>query len=291
MEKLFLLGYASGIAGARAGSAKAPAVLQKSSYLSNLHQQGIHLQWEKIIAPDKSDRSVLVKVTQMCEQLGEATANLASEQKRFLVLAGDHTSAIGTWSGVAYAKRGEGDVGLIWIDAHMDSNTPETTHTGNLHGMPLACLLGYGDKSLTRICDNLPKIKPENICLIGIRSYDQGEADLLNGLNVKIFYMEDIVRHGMLAVLQEAIQTVTRHTTCYGISIDIDSMDPMDAPGTGVREPGGIAASELCSGLTVLATDSRLAGMEIVEFDPDQDHNQQTEKLIPKLIAAITLGK
>jgi arginase len=290
-KSLYLLGYASGIAGAVPESGRGPMTLKNSSYFSPLLDQHIDLNWENIFEAKEIHASILSQVTDLCGRLAEATAKLTTEKKSFIVFGGDHSSAIGTWSGAAYAKRAEGDLGLIWIDAHMDSHTPETSPSGNLHGMPVACLLGHGNKSLTEICDALPKIKPENICLIGIRSYEPGEADLLKKLNVKIFYMDEVLKRGMAAVLKDAVTRVTRNTINYGITIDIDSMDPEDAPGTGVAEPGGIAANDLCSALTNLVKDSRLIGVEIAEFDPTRDRDHITEHLVTKLVSAVTLGK
>ncbi len=291
-NSLHLVGYASGIAGAdQAGSGEGPLKLQHSSYFLALNQQGIPLAWEKMIQPESSYSSILSQVTKMCQQLADSTAALTAKKEPFLVLGGDHTSAIGTWSGVAHAKRPEGQVGLIWIDAHMDSHTPETTESGNLHGMPMACLLGYGERSLTQLCNDVPKLQPENVCLIGIRSYENKEAELLQKLKVKIIYMDEVKQRGMTAVLADAIKTVSAHTVGYGISIDIDSMDPSDAPGTGVTEPEGIFAEDLRKALITCANDPRRIGFEIAEFDPSRDSEQKTEKIIAKLVSALVLGK
>lgn len=289
-KSIYMLGYASALGGANSGSAKGAVTIQQSPCCSVLTDKGVHLAWEKIVHPATSFNSVLSEVTRLCEDLAQSTAQLTIEKKPFVVLAGDHTSAIGTWSGVAFAKRSEGNLGLIWIDAHLDSHTPETSPTGNLHGMPLACLLGYGEKSLTGLLDNSPKVRPENICIIGARSYEKGELDLLTALNVKIFSMNDVKERGMTAILADAIRIVTEKTAGYGISIDIDSMDPHDAPGTGVSEPNGILADDLCAALVGLATDSRLSGVEIAEFDPSRDQAHKTEKLVIKLISAIHDG-
>jgi arginase len=290
-KSLCLLGYASGIGGAEPGSADGPLAMQHSPHLLKLAEQGIALQWLNMIeTPQQSDASKLSLVKQQCMQLAQAVAPLVEQKQLFTVIGGDHTSAIGTWSGVFDALHKQGPFGLIWIDAHMDSHTPETTQSGNLHGMPLACLLGHGENSLVNLAGGSPKLKPEHLCLIGIRSFEQGEVNLLNQLNVRIFYMDEVKQRGMMAVLAEAIQHVSRDTVGYGISIDIDSMDPEDAPGTGVAEPNGIAATELCQALTQVADDPRLIGTEIVEFDPHRDHDQLTEKLIARLLQAIRLG-
>lgn len=289
-KSLNLIGYASGIAGAGMGSEGGPITIQHSDYLPALIEQGLNLQWGNIHQSEQPNASILSQVTELSRKLAQSTSELVTENKPFLVLGGDHTSGIGTWSGASSAKRSEGALGLIWIDAHMDSHTPETTQSGNLHGMPVACLLGYGDSSLITIGDNLPKIKPENMCLIGIRSYESAEKDLLNKLNVKIFYMDEVKQRGMMAVLEDAVTIATRNTVGYGISIDIDSIDPRDAPGTGSIEPDGIAGEDLCAALVGLADDKRLVGVEIAEFDPKRDRDQITEKLVIKLISAVVLG-
>jgi arginase len=289
-QSLFLLGYASSIGGANAGSEEGAPTLQKSPYLAKLADKGLTLHWQAMIKPPQLP-SKLEQVQFQCQQLAKETAELAQQKKFFMVFGGDHSCAIGTWSGVASVIQKKGSLGLIWVDAHMDSHTPETTPTGNIHGMPLACLLGEGNANLTSIATSTPKIKPEHICLIGIRSFEPGEKALLERLNVRIFYMDEIKQRGLDAVFAEAIQIASNGTAGYGLSIDIDSIDPADAPGTGVAEPNGLPAKALCQALTQFTNDSRLLGVEITEFDPRRDRNQQTEKLIPEMISALALGK
>lgn len=283
-----LFGYGSDVAGANRGSGDGPATMKKSHYLS---QAGLSLDWQTIVQPDTNLPSKLRIVQRLSQELSLLTANAVLEKKFFTVFGGDHTSAIGTWSGVSHAKHSAGPIGLIWIDAHLDSHTPQTSDTGNLHGMPLACLLGLGESALTQIFRAEPKLKPENICLIGIRSFEAGELELHQQLKTRIFFMDEVKERGMQAVLQEAIQIVTKNTSCYGITIDVDSIDPNDAPGTGVAEPNGIPGEDLCQALTLVADDPRLIGAEIVEFDPSRDKNQITEKLITRMLVAMTQGK
>jgi arginase len=287
-KSLYLLGYASGIAGAKRGSAEGPLVMQQSPYLMTLAEQGITFDWPAMIkTPHDTEATKLSLVRQQCFQLAQAITPLVEQKKFFIVLGGDHTSAIGTWSGVSAVTHKEGPLGLIWIDAHMDSHTPETTSSGNLHGMPLACLLGHGDSSLVNLMEHSPKIKPEHICLIGVRSYEAAEAKLLNQLKVRIFYIDEVKQRGLPAVMAEAVSYVSQNTIGYGLSIDIDSIDPIDAPGTGVAEPNGIRANELYDALNIVANDPRLLGAEIVEFDPNNDTDHLTEKLIVRLISII----
>ena len=290
-KALHLLGYASGLAAADPGSSDGPEVMQKSPYLAELVDKGVKLKWDLMIKPDlESDNSKLAMIATQCQQLAARTEKLTSGQEFFSVLGGDHSCAIGTWSGVAHAIKDKGDLGLIWIDAHMDSHTPHTSLSGNIHGMPIASLLGYGTPSLVNILNNQPKIKPEHLCLIGVRSFERGEAALLKQLNVKIFFMEEVKQRGLNVIMQEALDIVSKGTAGFGLSIDIDSMDPNDAPGTGCPEPNGISAKELCQSLRILTNAPNLLGTEIVEFDPHRDIDHKTEKLVSHLIAAIALG-
>jgi arginase len=291
--EVHLIGYASGIAAADAGCADGPLILRKSSYLAALAEQGIDLHWDKMIQAKKQHTpdAILNAVTSDCRTLAIAVESAVNNKQFFTVLGGDHSCAIGTWSGVASAINKQGSLGLIWVDAHMDSHTPATSQTGNLHGMPLACLLGYGVPGLIHLLSESAKLKPENICLIGIRSFEAGEADLLKRLNVRIFFMDEIEQRGLDAVMAEALTIVNTDTVGYGVTVDIDSVDPIDAPGTGVKESGGLSADALCDALTMVAYDGRLLGTEIVEFDPHMDKDHKTEKLVADLLAAMTIGK
>lgn len=290
-KTIHLLGYASGLAGADQGSADGPLVMRQSPYLADLGKK-INLKWIEMLQLNQAESaSKLAAVAEMCQRLAKQTQQLVTNKQFFTVLGGDHTSAIGTWSGVHQAIKPRGDLGLIWIDAHMDSHTPYTSLTGNIHGMPVACLLGYGMPSLVNILANAPKIKPEHLCLIGVRSFERGEAAFLKELNVRIFFMEEVKERGLNAVMKEALQIVKRGTAGFGISVDIDSMDPQDAPGTGVREPNGLAARDLCEALQMLADEPNLLGAEIVEFDPHKDKNHKTEKLVSQLLGSLSLGK
>jgi arginase len=286
---IYLIGSASGAAAPYSGCADGPLALQRSPYLANLSKQGLALEWVSIIEPETPSAALPNKnlVANHVRKLADTVASVVSKNQFFTVFGGDHSCAIGTWSGVQSVTRGKGDIGLIWIDAHMDSHTPETSETGNIHGMPLACLLGHGDAEFTEILGPAPKFKPEHVCLIGIRSYEIGEAELLKGLNVRIYFMEEVKRRGLEEIMQEALSIVNAGTIGYGITLDIDSVDPMEAPGTGVSEPDGLAAKELSLALHKAAGDKRLLGIEIVEYDPHRDVDHMTEKLVPQFMAAM----
>lgn len=292
-KTIHMLGYASGLAAAPGSlSGEGPEVMRHSSYLSALSKNDINLKWEEILPIEQpADSSKLAIIAAHCKKFAAQVYDVAKKKEFFTVIGGDHSSAIGTWSGAYHAIKNKGSLGLIWIDAHMDSHTPHTSLTGNIHGMPLACLLGYGMPSLINIFNNEPKIQPQHLCLIGVRSFERGEAALLKELNVRIFFIEEVKERGLDAVMKEAIKIVTKGTAGFGVSIDIDSLDPMDAPGTGVPEANGLRAKDLCDALSLLADEPKMMGVEIVEFDPHADKNNKTEKLIPSFIKTLALGK
>lgn len=290
-KAVYLLGYASSVAGPGPGCGDGPLFLQQSNCFADLAQSGIDLHWQLTTTPSQNDPSTLASVLRQCALIADQVTDLVKQKKFFIVMGGDHSCAIGTWSGAQQALQQTGSLGFIWIDAHMDSHTPQTTLTGNIHGMPLACLLGFGDQSLINLATATPKFDPKHICLIGIRSFEPAEEALLKRLNVRIIGMAEVQQRGLAAVMTEAIQIATTGTVGYGLSIDIDSIDPADAPGTDVAEAGGLSGEELCQAVQIFALDKRLIGAEIAEFDPHRDQDQKTEKLITKLVQAITLGK
>lgn len=275
MPALFFVGAAFGISGADPLTANAPEFLQQSSQLKSLKNSGLHFQWHAIIHEDYI-------------ALAENINLLAQQNKKFCVIGGDHSCAVGTWSGASEAIRKKeqenSDLGLIWVDAHMDAHTPETSISGRAHGMPVAALLGHGEKKLTQLLSQTPKIKPENLCLVGIRSFEPEEKKLLDKLGVKIFYMADIEKHGLEQVMMSAYQLVTKNTQHFGVSIDLDGLDPEDAPGTGTPVNNGIDADELISTLKPIAADPRLIGYEIAEFSPQLDKNHKTIQQIINMI-------
>lgn len=279
-QSLQLIGYGIGIAGPDSGSAEGPYVLQKSSVPA--------VTWQNILTMETkvSQLAAIAPIADVCGKLAVLAQKNSLSHTPFVVIGGDHSSAIGTWSGVSAASHPQ-DIGLIWIDAHLDSHTPESSHSKNVHGMPLAALLGYGDKRLTQILNPQSKIKPENLCIIGVRSFEAEEAELLKQLGVKIFWMEDVHQSGLIAIFQQAIKHVTQHTATYGISLDLDAIDPKDAPGVTVQEPDGIKAQELLICLQQIAKSQLPCALEIAEFNPKKDIDQRTEKLIWSLINTV----
>lgn len=288
MKTLSLIGYADGQGAGDTGCADGPDAFKQSPWFQQLTQENPKITWDTTLYPTTTSPDKFTQIQTICTQLALQTQSLTQNKKQFVVMGGDHTSAIGTWSGVSEALHTEGPVGLIWVDAHMDSHTPETSPSGNIHGMPLAALLGYGDSRLTNILQARPKLLPEHVCLIGIRSFESGEAALLRRLNVPVFYMQDIKKRGLKAVFAEALSIVCQSTVGFGVSIDLDAFDPSEAPGVGTPEQNGLSVKTFCEWFETVKTMSNFVGAEIAEFNPHHDKNHQTEKVIYQLIKVLT---
>lgn len=213
----------------------------------------------------------------------ETLYTIFKKSSKPFVIGGDHSIAIATWSAAAAYKHHP--FGLIWIDAHLDAHTPQTSPSHAIHGMPVAVLLGYGDDRFTSIGFKGAKLHPENIAYIAVRSFEKEELDLLKGLGVKIFFMENVTEQGFQKIFHQAREHVCRNTPFFGVSFDIDAVDPIDAPGTGTRAstPHGLQAKDVISALQGLLFDPHLIGFELMEYNPDLDKNDLTLKLIWRL--------
>lgn len=282
-----LIGYASGVAANNIDCALGPWYFYYHSHLFEACNMSV--SWQHMIQATSPHHGadVMDLVIEKVRELGLAVMPLIRDNQRFCVLGGDHSSAMGTWSAMAHAYRSRGDIGLIWIDAHMDSHTPETSESQNIHGMPLAHLLGQGAPDFVRLFDDLPALKPENICLIGTRSYEVGEREILQNLGVKIIKMDQIEQQGIEAVLMEAYEHVSRHTFGIGISLDLDGIDPLDAPGVGCPVARGIAGQALLKAFQNNPVFKSILGLEIVEYNPVLDQHHKTAKLAVGLLNAI----
>lgn len=286
-NSLSLIGFASGVAANNPDCALGPWYLYYHPEI--LQRIAMTPVWHSMIKTTTmlTGVSALPLVEKNLIALSEAILPLALAKTPFCVIGGDHSCAIGTWSAVAHANRHQGDIGMIWIDAHMDAHTPSSSLTQNIHGMPIAHLLGHGVANLCQILDAKPKLKPQNLCLIGIRSFEEEEKILLESLGVQIFYMDDIERLGIDLVMEQAYQHVTANTCGFGLSIDLDAIDPQDAPAVGYRVPGGIPGKALLHTLKRMPHKQKLLGLEITEFNPMLDENAKTAELIVDLIRAV----
>jgi arginase len=210
----------------------------------------------------------------------------AMQKGRFpLVLGGDHSIAVGTVAGV---KRftASGSVGVIWIDAHGDANTAETSPSGNIHGMPLAVAMGHGHPLLTGIGGKPPKVKPEHVVIIGARSLDPGERQFLHRLGVTVFSMHDVDRTGMAGVMEQALRIAGEGTAGVHLSLDLDALDPKEAPGVGTPVPAGLSLREGLLAMEMLAEANVLLSAEVVEVNPALDVRNRTAEAAVELIAS-----
>lgn len=268
-----------------------PDKLREWGFERRLANLGCTATWREQIYPHYgADKTVpQTIVPEFCERLMRAVAATCRRGALPLVLGGDHSCGIGTWSGVHQTVLQRGAMGLLWIDAHMDSHTPDTTPTGALHGMPLAALLGYGDPKLVGLGGIRTKLAARHVCLIGVRSFEPGEADLVERLGVRVFFADEVKSRGLPAVMAEALAIVQSGTTGFGVSIDLDAVDPADAPGVGSPVHGGLGGDELAAALRVLPENPRLLGLEIVEYNPFLDAQGATRELALRLAAAALL--
>lgn len=202
-----------------------------------------------------------------------------------LVLGGDHSIAVGTVSGIgAWAHAKGKKLGLVWVDAHSDINTPRTSPSGNVHGMPLAALLGLGPTVLGQIGGKFRKVEPANVALVGIRSVDEGERTHLRKLGVNVYTMADVDRHGIHVVMEKAIANVTRETDMVHVSFDLDAVDPALAPGVGTPVKGGLDYREAHLVMESLSSAGVMTSLEIVEVNPILDDRNQSARFAVELV-------
>lgn len=233
----------------------------------------------------------LDEIADTCTRSASVILDILAAGRTPLVLGGDHSMAAGTVSGVSEFFRRKGErIGLLWLDAHSDINTPETSPSGNVHGMPLAALLGLGPAPLGTIFHSEPKIAPENTVLIGIRDVDHAESDNLRRAGVRVFTMRDIDERGLRAVMEEALRLVSNGTIGFHVSLDMDWIDPEDAPGVGTPVRGGATYREAHLAMEIVADHGGLVSLEIVEVNPVLDERNRTAELAVEL-ACSAFGK
>ncbi len=219
-------------------------------------------------------------------KLAERVAAVVADGALPVVLGGDHSLAIGSVGGVARGRR----IGLIWVDAHGDFNTPETTPSGNIHGMGLAALVGHGAPGLTQLNGAAPVLRPEDVALVGVRDLDPLEREAIRSSGIHIFTMHDIDRRGMAAVMDEAIMCVSAATAGFHVSFDLDVLDPTEAPGVGTPVLGGISYREAHLAMELVAASGRLLGLDLVEVNPILDtFNATAQRAVAFALSA--LGK
>jgi arginase len=288
LNRVALIGSASGLGAQIRTTEKGPDFLHHFGLVQSLVESNIHAYWSRVIhTPEQNTRTpkdVLPAIVAHLKEISQQVIEAVTAKEFPVVIGGDHVMAIGTLSGLLKALNLQQDFGLIWVDAHMDSHTPETTPSFAYHGMPLAALLGYGDPRLVDFLFPGPKLKPQHVVLIGIRSFEEEEARLLKKLNVTIYDMAYIKEKGFGVALTEALKIVTSQTRGFGVSIDLDAFDPKEAPGVGTPAPHGLTSAEVLPCLKILREHHQFKILELAEFNPDLDVKNATALLIEQLL-------
>jgi arginase len=245
-----------------------------------------------LLVPDRASLSgthldYLPAITDVCRELASRTAQIVRDGGTPLVLGGDHSLAAGSVAGVATAMaEKKKSLGLVWIDAHGDINTPASSLSGNVHGMPVAHLLGLGDRRLSTVSRKVPAIRPEHLVYVGLRDLDEAEKEVIKSMNLRAFTMRHIDERGLRAVVADAIEVASRGTAGFYLSCDADWVDPSYAPGVGTAVRGGATLREAHLAMEMIHDSGLLLGMDLVEINPILDSRNQTAELSAALVAS-----
>jgi arginase len=286
MNLINLIGFASGISANNRDTGFGPQYLLEHRELFN--QVGLEPNWQfmEYLASPHHGLEVMDDLGKIFYKLSMDILEIIQQPQPFAVIGGDHSMAMATWHTIIDYYRPAGPVGLLWIDAHMDSNTPISSVTKNVHGMPLSHLLGvWHDR---HIDSELPKniLRPEHLALIGVRSYEIPEYQYLKDLGVRVYFIDEVLTRGLDVVLAEAFDNIYQLTDQIGISIDLDAFDPSDCPGVGYHEKDGLNLEAFLSFFKNFYYKNWVA-VEIVEFNPVVDQENKTALSIAKLIDAM----
>ncbi len=277
------------------GVGMAPTAFRLAGLIEKAAQEGVVVRDLGDIpvaaAPHGAKSENLAAIRGICRKLADRTGQSLAAGRLPVVLGGDHSIAIGTIAGAAQHFRSRGRrMGLLWIDAHGDMNTPATSPSGNIHGMPLAISLGEGHRELVKLLRFSPKVEAARCALVGIRNLDQKEKDNIARFGVKVFTMKDIDRRGLAAVMEEALQTAAQGSDGMHVSFDMDVIDPTIAPGVGTAVPGGLSYREAHLVMELIYDSRAMTSLELVEANPIIDVCNTTAALGVELILS-ALGK
>jgi arginase len=293
-KNISIVGVPMDLGQMRRGVDMGPSAIRYAGVMERLERLGYEIndlgnieiaQPERVHNDPETNLRNLKAVAEGSETLAGKVNEVIKKGDFPLVFGGDHSIAIGTLAGVS--KNYE-NLGVIWYDAHGDLNTSETSPSGNIHGMPLAVSLGIGHETLTNISGFSPKIKPENIVIIGARSLDEGERELIREKGIKVYTMHEVDRLGMTAVMEEAIQYLKDNKTDgVHLSLDLDGLDPSDAPGVGTPVIGGISYRESHLAMEMLEESGIVTSAEFVEVNPILDEKNKTATVAVALMGSL----
>lgn len=299
-KNIRIIGFPSDLGASRRGVDMGPSAVRIANIGARVEQLGYKVQdiGNISVAVRESVRSEQDPKVKFLEEIIAASTALKEKAYQALkdgyvpiFLGGDHSLAIGSIAGITkfYAEQKK-KIGVIWLDAHADINTPETSQSGNIHGMPLAHALGIGNKNLLAVGDKCPMVDPSRTVLIGIRDLDQGERNTIRELGVRAFTMRDIDEMGMRNVIQEAIRIASNGTAGFHVSFDVDGMDPSIAPGVGTPVKGGMTYRESHLAMELLHDSGKILSLDIAEVNPVLDISNQTADLAVEIVLS-ALGK
>jgi len=280
-----IIGAASGLGAQDQACADGPVAFHRSQAWHELAHHP-RVDWGRtLFAPAADGGGATGRISGLCRHLADEVGHALRGGEFPVIIGGDHSVAIGTWSGVARVA-GE-PVGLLWIDAHLDSHTPETSYSGAIHGMPLACLLGRGDKRLLNIGLSGVQVSAGHTAVLGARSYEPEELDFLKASGVRIIDSVELAQRGFADCLHEALGIVTAAPAGFGVTLDLDAIDPLLAPGVGSPEPEGLNARDVLEAVSGIAGLPGFRALEIVEYNPDRDRLGITASLISDLVGRV----
>ncbi len=298
-QKIRIIGVPMDLGQSRRGVDMGPSALRVAGLQARLEQLGHHVEDIGNVSVKQAEEQpygakhakYLNEIAETCRGLADATERSLTEGFVPLVLGGDHSLAIGSFSGISdFFRKQSKRAGLLWLDAHADMNTPDSSPSGNVHGMPLASLLGYGPPALVELFGYKPKAEAHNVCLVGVRELDPGERRLVKDSGVHAFTMRDIDERGMREVMTEALRFVNDDTDGIAVSLDMDFVDPTDAPGVGTPIRGGVTYREGHLAMEMIADTDCMVSLEIVEINPVIDERNKTALLGMEMMLS-ALGK
>jgi arginase len=298
-EKVRIIGVPMDLGASRRGVDMGPSALRVAGLQSRMKQLGrqvedignIPVRQPEEQHYGEKNAKYLEEISETCKGVAEMVRKTLDEDLFPLVLGGDHSIAVGTTAGVvAHFQKETKRVGMIWLDAHGDMNTPETSPSGNVHGMPLASIMGYGPPELTELAGVKPMIEPRNVALVGVRELDAKERRLMKESGVHVFTMRDVDERGMREVMTEALRFAGDDTAGVAVSLDMDFVDPSDAPGVGTPVRGGVTYREAHLALEMIADSRSMVSFELVEINPVIDLHNTTAILGVELVLS-GLGK
>ena len=293
MSKISIVGVPMDLGADRRGVDMGPSALRYADLNEKLQALGYEvddLGDLDVIIPETRhfgdpQAKYLKEIADACTHLANLVLEIHTDHRTPIVLGGDHSIAVGTMSGMAESfRRQNGKIGLMWFDAHADFNTPQISPSGNVHGMPMAAIMGYGPIELTHIFGFSPKIQPERAVMIGIREVDPQERELVKSSGVRVFTMKEIDRRGIGSVMDEALSIVTKDTDGFSVTLDADFLDPYESPGVATPVRGGADYREAHLAMEMVADTKKMVSFEIAEINPILDVQNKTAHFGMELI-------